>query len=165
MPSVLEFDGMFYVMGNYHNVIGEFSSRLKAEEFSEYACKHGNLKIPELLERVQALEWTMIFYTMLWRCYGVWKNEDDLETDVDAFVDSYAFNTLYKQFTEDSSKNGNPEIPKHLERAREWVQIYKTILYTTDTYVYDINDDDEFNAHVDAFVDSDAFKALYEEYG
>jgi hypothetical protein len=161
MPSLFELNCTFYVMGNNHKIIGEFSSRLKAEEFAEYACKHGNLEIDELLERVKAREWTMIYYTMLWHCNNYWKNED-LETEVDNFVKDSKFKNLYKEF---SSKNGNPEIHDPLERAQEWVIIYKTILYTTDTYVYDINDDDKFENDVDAFVDSDAFKTLYAEYG
>ena len=68
MPYVLYLNGKYYVICNYHNIIGEFSSRLKAEEFAEYACKHGNLEIHELLERVKAREWMIIYYTMLWHC-------------------------------------------------------------------------------------------------
>lgn len=162
MPSVFELNGKFYVMGNNHKIIGEFSSRLKAEEFAEYACKHGNLEIDELLERVKAEEWLTVSYTMLTHCNNYRKNED-LETDVDNFLKHSKFKKLYGIFTKlFSSKNGNPEINKKKEKAWEWVIIHKTILDDDD---YIIDEDKRFDADVDILLESDAFETLYAEYG
>ena len=163
MPYVLYLNGKYYVICNYHNIIGEFSSRLKAEEFAEYACKHGNLEIHELLERVKAEEWLTVSYTILWHFYGYMKNKDGLETDVDNFLKHSKFKNLYEIFTKlFSSKNGNPEIKKKKEKAWEWVIIHKTILYDDD---YIIDEDKRFDADVDILLESDAFKILYAEYG
>ena len=163
MPSVLEIDGMFYVMGNYHNVIRESSSRPKAEEFAEYARKHGNLENHELLERLKAEEWMTVYYTILLHFYGYMKNKDGFETDVDNFLKHSKFKNLYEIFKKlFSSKNGNPEIKKKKEKAWEWVIIHKTIHYD-DNYI--IDEDARFDADVDILLKSDAFKILYEEYG
>jgi len=50
---------------------------------------------------------------------------------------------------------------KKKELARKWVIIHKTILYPG----YYSRLDTNFENDVDAFVKSDAFKTLYEEYG
>ena len=162
MSSVLKLNDKFYVMANYHTIIGEFSCFSKAEEFAEYARKHGNLENHELLKRVKAEEWLTVSYTI--SClYGSWKIEDGLETDVDNFLKHSKFKNLYEIFKKlFSSKNGNPEIKKKKEKAWEWVIIHKTILCDDD---YIIDEDERFDTDVDILLKSDAFIILYEEYG
>lgn len=161
--TVLEIDNMIVVIRGFHTIIRESSSRPKAEEFAEYARKHGNLENHELLEREKAEEWMTVYYTILLHFYGYMKNKDGFETDVDNFLKHSKFKNLYEIFKKlFSSKNGNPEIKKKKEKAWEWVIIHKTILSDDD---YIIDEDKRFDADVDILLKSAAFENLYKKYG